>query len=176
MLHLCPQATSWASKLLGITGLDIRPYRWSVVTETGKWCGELTVEYLARGASLDIDAVRYRMQKRSSGLRGAEFKLMAASGEELASAKQGVRGLMTRETTMSVPGKAFTLSGGREQITLLSSDNLAAGLLKIERSGWTVRQSHGYLHFDDSGISEAAQVFVFWISIHQDLNTSDAGG
>jgi hypothetical protein len=77
---------------------------------------------------------------------------------------------------MRVAGKAFTLSGGREQLTLLSADNLATGSLQIERSGWTVRQSHGYLRFDDGGISESAQVFVFWISIHQDLNTSDAGG
>jgi hypothetical protein len=176
MLHLLPQATSWASKLLGIVGLNIRPYRWSVVTETGTRRGELTVEYLARGANLDIDAARYRMQKRSSGWRETEFKLMAASGEELASATQRVRGITTRQTTLRVAGKAFTLSGGREQLALLSPDNLAAGSLQIERSGWTVRQSRGYLHFDDSGISEAAQVFVFWISIHQDLNPSDAGG
>jgi hypothetical protein len=176
MLHLLPQATSWASKLLGIIGLDLRPYRWSVVTETGKWRGELTVEYLARGARLDIDAVRHRMQTRSGGLRETEFKLMTASGEELASAKQRVRGLMTRETTMRVAGKAFTLSGGRDQLTLLSADTLAAGSLQLERSGWTVRQSHGYLHFDDSTVGEAAQVFLFWISIHQDLKTRDAGG
>lgn len=78
MTHLLPQATSWASKLLGITGLDIRPYRWSVVTETGQWRGELTVEYLARGARLDIDAMRYRMQRRTRGLRETEFTLMAA--------------------------------------------------------------------------------------------------
>jgi hypothetical protein len=176
MLHLLPQATSWASKLLGITGLDIRPYRWSVVTETGKWRGELTVEYLARGARLDIDAVRCRMQRRSSGLRETEFKLMAASGVELASAKQRLRGLMTRETTVRVAGKAFTLSGGREQLSLLSADNLAAGSLQIERSGWTVRQSHGHLHFDGGTVGEAAQVFLSWISIHQDLKNSDAGG
>jgi hypothetical protein len=176
MTHLLPQATSWASKLLGITGLDIRPYRWSVVTETGQWRGELTVEYLARGARLDIDAMRYRMQRRTRGLRETEFTLMAASGEELASATQGVRGRMTRETTMRVAGKAFTLSGTREQLALLSADDLAAGSLQIERSGWTIRQSHGYLHFDDSGIGEAAQVFLFWISIHQDLKPSDAGG
>jgi hypothetical protein len=40
MLHLLPQATSWASKLFGITGLDIRPYRWSVVKETRQWRGD----------------------------------------------------------------------------------------------------------------------------------------
>jgi hypothetical protein len=138
MLHLCPQATSWASRLLGITDLEIRPYRWSVVTETGKWRGEFTVEYLAHGASLHIDAVRYRMQRRSRGLRQTKFTRMAASGEELASARQRVRGLMTRETTMRVAGKACTLSGGREQLTLLSADNRAAGWLQIELSGWTV--------------------------------------
>ena len=83
---------------------------------------------------------------------------------------------MTRETTVHLAGKAFTLSGGREQVTLLSADTLDADSLQIERSDRTVRQSHGHLHFNDRGISEAAQIFVFWISIHADLKISDTGG
>jgi hypothetical protein len=98
---------------------------------------------------------------------------LAASGEELASATQRVRGLATRETTVRVAGKAFTLSGSREQATLLSADGLVVGSLQIERGDWTVRQSRGHLHFDDSGIGEAAQVFLFWTSIHPALDAGD---
>jgi hypothetical protein len=171
MLHLLPQATSTLSNWLGVIGLDVRPYRWWLVDDAQhERRGEFTADSLALGASLAIGTDRYRMKRRQRGLRETGFTLVAPDGGQLASALQRVRGLATRETTLHVGGEAFTLSGPKTSLTLVSADQGAVGSLEIERVGWTVRQSHGRLRFA-APFGEPEQVFVFWLCLYGDLNS-----
>jgi hypothetical protein len=175
MLHLLPQAKSTLSNWLGIIGLDVRPYRWLVSNDEQQgWRGEFTVDYLARGGNLDIDRNHFRMERRQTGLRETSFTLRAAGGPQVASAVQRTRGLMIRETTMHLAAVAFTLSGGSGSFTLVGADGHTTGSLRIEREGWTVRQSHGRLNFDKQ-FGEAVQVFLFWLALYRDLDRGDGG-
>src|SRR5215471_15253814 len=135
MPDLVPQATSTLSNWLGIIGLDIRPYRWWLVSDGGQERrGEFTVDHNVFGASLSIGASHYHMKRRQRGLRESGFTLTAASGQELASASQRVRGLMRRETTLTVRSQIFTLSGSKRSLILLAGQR-AVGSLEIESAG-----------------------------------------
>src|SRR5215475_14234519 len=168
MPDLLPQHTSGWSNWLGIIGLDLRPYRWWLVGDQQERRGEFTVDHVVRGGELSIDASRYRMKRRQSGLRETTFTLMAASGQPLASGTERVRGLMTRETTLEVRGQTFLLSGPKCSLRLLGADRRAVGALEIESVGWTVRQSLGRLRFDKA-FGEPEQVFLFWLALYRDL-------
>jgi hypothetical protein len=152
LLHLFSQSTSWASRLVGVIGLDTRPYRWSVVDEAGNRRGLFSVQYLARGASLDLDGTNYRMQR--SGLLELSFTFTNSGGEQLASAVSRVRGILKRETTVRIADDAFALLVTREHCVLVGTGNRTVGSLDIERGGWTIRQCNGHPRFDGRENSE----------------------
>ncbi len=173
MLHLLPLATSRASRIFGVIGLDTRHYRWSVVSGPDqKWRGVFTAEYFAHGASLEIDAARYRMEREKRGLVATEFRLMSSSGTRLANAVRRVRGIVARETTVQVGATALTMAAGNRNFTFYNADNRSIGSVQIVREGWTVRQSNGYLNFADDEITEPVQVFLFWLCIYRDIDSN----
>ncbi len=169
MLHLIPPEMS---RLRAMFGLDAAPFRWFVADEQQNQRGEFSVGHWLRHATLELDAAHYPMQRRRTGLLRTQFTLMAASGAGLASAVQRVRGLMARETTVHIAGKAFALSGSDRQFTLLDVDMRIVGSIRIERGKWHVRQLQGRLYFDADAVSEAVQVFLFWLCINRDLSRS----
>jgi|SRR5215470_14172278 len=170
MLQLLPEATSRASSWLGILGLDMWSYRWSVVSGTEEqWRGALVVEYYARRATLDLDSAGYRMELQKRRLLQTEFMLLTARGDPLASAARQVRGVLTRETVVRMGPDEFVMSGGGGDFAVHTVGGSRLGSMQVERRGWSVRQSYGFLHFDNA-VSAVLQVFLFWLSIHRDLD------